>query len=134
MHCPTVLAVPGLGLTLGLTVDERGRAFAVYAVSPRTRAVARLDAGEKGNATLMTLVEGNFSLPLTEAAGVVAHDGVVYTCDGGALWGFSAESGVVVQQMAVNAAADTFGMAVQTAGGGILLADSRGGPVTAASP
>ncbi len=116
------LDVGALGLALGLTVDERGEAFAVYAVSPKTRAIARIEG-----AALVDVVQGSYSLPLVEAGGIVAHRKRVYVSDGGYVWALDAQSGKAVDTVNVGATADTFGLALDAARGRVFVADARGG-------
>jgi DNA-binding beta-propeller fold protein YncE len=132
------VAVPGLGLTLGLTLDEKGRAYVVYAVSPRTRAIAALEVmtGEDrqvSNSALRTIIEGNYSLPLTEAAGLAVRDDRIYVTDGGNLWAIDSTSGATLGQTQIDATADTFGLAMDSAGH-IIIADARGGQTLLVAP
>jgi len=123
---PQRLPIPGLGLVSGLTVDENGNAFLIYVMSPKTRAVARLVQKAGTTYVVQTVIEGDYRLPLTEAAGVVSSSGHVYLTDGGQLWAFDVESGQIVDGVSVGAIADTFGLAIDRQTRRIVLADARG--------
>jgi DNA-binding beta-propeller fold protein YncE len=120
--------VGGLGLALGLATDENGQAFFVYAVSPKTRAIARIDA-TAGEIVLKDVVQGDYSLPLTDAAGLVVDAGRLYVTDGGYLRAFDAGSGQRLGTWRVEATADTFGLERDVQTERLIIADARGGKV-----
>jgi uncharacterized repeat protein (TIGR01451 family) len=126
------LAIPGLGLTLGMTMDEQQRVYVVYAVSPKIRAIAAIErigsaeGFQSDTFALHPIIEGDYSRPLVEAGGIAAHDGLLYATDGGHLWAIDAGSRRIAAQTMVNAAADTFGMALDGQGR-LIIADARGG-------
>ena len=118
--------VPGLGLALGLTTDQQGVAFIAYAVSPKTRALARLTTDtQRGEFVLEDVVEGTYVLRLAEASGIVAHGGSLYVTDNGYLWGFDARTGAITHEVQVNATADSFGLAIHPLSGTIIIANAR---------
>jgi YVTN family beta-propeller protein len=124
------LTVPGLGLTVGMVALHDDGAAIVYAVSPRLRAIARLTrAAGDDNYAIKTIREGDYSLPLTEAAGIAADGARLYVADADYLWALDAESGDVAGATYIAATADTFGLAVDVQTGRVLIADARGGPV-----
>jgi len=128
------LPVPGLGLTLGMTVDEGGTVSLVYALSPKLRAVATIVSANSGALALKTIIEGNYALPLAEAAGIAAHGGRIYVTDGGCLLVLDEQTGHVIDRLAISAAADTFGIALLSQGGQVVIADARGGPALVVRP
>lgn len=118
------LAIPGLGVTLGLTVDEMGSAYLVYAVSPKTRAIAQLVWDDSASAwRLRAIVEGDYRLRLIDATALAVHQGIVYTLSDGYALAFDGATGKESARTPLHVAAGSFGLAFDAASGRILTVD-----------
>jgi hypothetical protein len=122
------IAVPGLGLALGLTLDDQGTAYLVYTVSPKTRAIARLTLGDddSDNATLVDIMQGDYNTPLADATGIVARAGSVYVTEGDRLIAVDAATGKAYQSLDIGVTAGSFGIAIEQETGAAIVGDTIG--------
>lgn len=114
----------GLGHPQSLALDDRlGRVYVTYALSPRKRAIAMLDAS---TGRLLGRLAGTDDQPLSGAYGIASDPerGWVYVTSGGELLTLSASHLTILNRLPLGegtVSAGPFGMAVEPQSGALYL-------------